>query len=356
MGWVYAAHDGRLDTRVALKVLDARSPLSAKQTARFVREARVAAQVESEHIAKALDFGVCDEHEVPFIAFELLQGADLEKVLEQEGHVPVERAVDYVLQASVGLAAAHVEGIAHRDLKPANLFRVDVPGKASVIKVLDFGIAKALKGREIGRGPSTATGEVFGTPLYMAPEQLRDSKHVDERADIWSLGAILYELLAGAPPFQGKTLAELVVSVFDGAIVPLERRRAGIPPPLGAAVLRCLERRREQRFQSVREVARVLAPFGSPVGREALEQIEEVFLQNTERRPSDGELDATLPHDGPALASTMRLGHAPPGGRSRGTSRPSRGPSVRYVLAVVLGLVTLLAAAGAVGFLLARGG
>src|SRR5262249_19218213 len=161
----------------ALKVLDS-DGFDTQQTTRFLREARIAVHVENAHLVRAHDFGVCEDLGLPYIAFELLCGDDLERVLAREGPLPIVRAVDYIMQALVGIAAAHVDGIVHRDLKPANLFRVESPGKPPLVKVLDFGVAKAIKGREIGRAPSTATGDVFGTPLYMAPEQLRNSKRI----------------------------------------------------------------------------------------------------------------------------------------------------------------------------------
>jgi hypothetical protein len=156
------------------------------------------------------------------------------------------------------------------------------------------------------------------------------------------------------PPFGGKTLGDVVLSVMDGEIVPLDRRRSEIPPELSAAVARCLERRREARFQSVRELAHVLVPFGSPLAREAVDQIEETFLQHTEKRPSDNQLEATLQIDDGALASTLRMGSAEPARKPRAGERPARRSSLTYRIAVVLGLMALLAVAGAVGFVLAR--
>ncbi|MDB5220287.1 MAG: Protein kinase, partial [Myxococcaceae bacterium] len=263
MASVFAAYSSALGSHVAIKLLKPELAMDLNLVGRFVREGRIAARIDSPHVARIHEFGICHTNCVPFIAFELLHGDDLEKVLAAHGPMPVSLAVDYVMQALVGVAAAHSHGIAHRDLKPANLFRVQTPGQPPLIKVLDFGVAKALRGLELDRGPQTSTSALMGTPPYMAPEQLRSSKRIDARADIWSLGVVLYELLTAAHPFDGATFGALLAAIMKGSPVPIERHRADLPPPLVAVILKCLQKERDQRFQSVKELATALAPFGS---------------------------------------------------------------------------------------------
>jgi serine/threonine-protein kinase len=349
MGWVYEVHDRRLDIRVAVKVFRSDDGMDASSAARFVREARVAARLESAHIAKVHDFGVLEDRGIPFIVFELLHGQDFEHLLAAASPLPISLAVDYLLQALVGVAAAHAEGIAHRDLKPANLFLVERQGQPVLVKVLDFGVAKALKGREIDRAPTTRTDEVFGTPLYMAPEQLLSAKRVDERADIWSLGVILYELLTKARPFDGATFGELLSSMMEGIVVPPERHRPDVPPALSAIILRCLERERERRFPSVFELATALVPFGSPSASAELEEIQSILRENTEKRNLDSELAATIPDNNAPFASTWPLASL--------SARSLAGRGASPVLpAVIIGVLSLiiLVVAGAVGYLLGR--
>jgi serine/threonine-protein kinase len=282
LSMVYEAQDQRLNLRVALKVLHDEGLVDAGMIERFLREGRVVVQLDSPHIAKAYDFGFCERLGVMYIALELLRGADLEQLLVNQGPLPVVRAVDYTMQALAGVAAAHVEGIVHRDLKPANLFLAEQPGRPPVVKVLDFGIAKALRGAELGRALPTASLDVFGTPLYMAPEQIQSAKGIDERADIWSIGVILYELLAGATPFVGVSLAALLNAILDDGLVPLVRRCPDVSPALAAVVHRCLQRDRALRFPTVMELAFGLAPFGSVISAQALDVIENVFRSRSQ--------------------------------------------------------------------------
>jgi serine/threonine-protein kinase len=267
MGSVYAAYSSALDAPVAIKLLKPELAMDPKHVGRFVREGRIVARIDSPHVLRIHEFGVCEKYGVPYIAFELLQGEDLEHVLAADGPMPVPVAVDYVMQALAGVAAAHAQGIAHRDLKPANLFRVQAQGERPLIKVLDFGVAKALRGLEEEPGPQTSTAAVIGSPPYMAPEQLRSSKYIDARADIWSVGVVLYELLTGAHPFSSATFAGLLAAIMKARPVPIERHRADVPPPLVAVILKCLQRERDDRFQSVNDLAAALAPFGSQTAR-----------------------------------------------------------------------------------------
>jgi serine/threonine-protein kinase len=340
MASVFAAYSSALRSHVAIKLLKPELATDLRLVGRFVREGRIAARIDSRHVARIHEFGICEKNGIPFIAFELLQGEDLEKVLAAHGPMPVSLAVDYVMQALVGVAAAHFHGIAHRDLKPANLFRVQTPGQPPVIKVLDFGVAKALRGLELERGPQTSTSALIGTPPYMAPEQLRSSKRIDARADIWSVGVVLYELLTAAHPFDGATFGALLAAIMKGSPVPIERHRADLPPPLVGVILKCLQKERDHRFQSVKELATALAPFGSQTAHIALSTIHEASDETLRDRFSSDE-DLTISSSGPRTAP-------PP------ASAPAPAPARSSRLVIIIAALFVLLGAGGVGFFLAR--
>jgi serine/threonine-protein kinase len=197
------------------------------------------------------------------MVLEYLDGSDFSALLEQHGALPVTDAVDFVAQALEAIAQAHKAGIVHRDLKPANLFLARQHDGTHLVKVLDFGISKALN-PEMPSGAHTSTKALLGTPSYMSPEQLRSSKSVDVRSDIWAIGVILYELLSGRPPFTADTLSEVFVAILERTPASLRAQRPEIPAELEQIVLRCLERDLALRFANVAELAVALAPFGSP--------------------------------------------------------------------------------------------
>ncbi|HEU4403867.1 MAG TPA: protein kinase [Polyangiaceae bacterium] len=281
MGVVVAATHLRLRLRVAIKLMRSDVPLRPDWVVRFGREARAVAQIKSEHVARVLDVGEL-EGGAPFIVMEHLEGHDLASALAKRGPLPVAEAVGYVLEACEALAEAHQHGIVHRDLKPAHLFLAAVPGRAPVVKVLDFGISKDTGNEDAVR--LTASAALIGSPLYMPPEQLRSSHDVDARSDIWSLGVVLYELLAGRTPFQGQNLATLAIEVLTKPPPPIGR--ADVPPGLEAAIGRCLRRERGERFDDVAELAAALAPFGPAGGRASAESASWV-LHGSARPPSE---------------------------------------------------------------------
>src|SRR5512145_362635 len=212
MGIVIAATHVHLNHRVALKVQLPETQTQPGAQARFLREARAVAQLRSEHVARVLDVGTL-EGVAAYIVMEFLQGADVCEHLAKHGPLPIPEAVDLVLQASEGLAEAHALGIVHRDLKTANLFLTARPDGAPLVKLLDFGISK-IPPLAHEQGPVTLTNTVMGSPTYMSPEQLRSTKTVDARADIWSLGVVLHELLTGRCPFEADSMADLIALIL----------------------------------------------------------------------------------------------------------------------------------------------
>ncbi len=276
MGVVVAAHHLQLDERVAIKFLLPEMLAQQDAVMRFSREARAAVKIKSEHVARVTDVGTL-ETGAPYMVMEYLEGADLAELVRR-GPLPISQAVDFVLQACEAIAEAHALGIVHRDLKPANLFLATLPGGVQSVKVLDFGISK-LTGLSAsgGQDSATRTKALMGSPLYMSPEQMESSKDVDVRSDLWALGIILYELIAGVSPFLADTMPELILRIMSSSAPSLRERRPDVPAGLDAAILRCLVKDRAQRWQSVGELAAALSPFGTRKARLSAERISQVM-------------------------------------------------------------------------------
>jgi serine/threonine-protein kinase len=279
MGTVLSARHQILDIQVAIKVLSAEFTKQPAITARFLREARAAARLKSEHVVRVMDVGTTDEGQ-PFIVMELLDGENLEERLRR-GPLPAPVAVDFLLQALEALAHAHALGIVHRDLKPGNLFVAAMPGGRNVVKLLDFGIAKLIdgvSGLDTVRAGGVTTGEhsALGSPSYMAPEQVQGLPDVDHRADIWALGAILFELLTAKAAFPGKTVGEIFAAILHTTPQPLREVVPDAPAGLEAVILRCLQRAPEDRYPDVGELALALAPFGSGAWLGHVHRIEQI--------------------------------------------------------------------------------
>ncbi len=271
MGAVVAALHLELDERVAIKFLLPEFSGRPELVQRFVREAKAACRIKSDHIARVSDVGRLPSGE-PYMVMEYLEGKDLEGVLEERGPLPVADAVDYVLQGMEAIAEAHSLHIVHRDLKPANMFLTRRADGSAWVKILDFGISKFTSDASAG-GAMTQTQGMMGSPLYMSPEQLQSAKDVDARADIWSLGVILYQLLTAAFPFNAETIGQLVAAVLQVPPTPLAAHRPDLPESLDAVVKRCLAKPRDERFATVAELATALAPFASRRGRLSVENI-----------------------------------------------------------------------------------
>jgi serine/threonine-protein kinase len=277
MGVVVAAHHLQLDKRVALKFLLPEASANPEVVARFAREARAAVKIESEHVARVSDVGVL-ESGAPYMVMEYLVGGDLAHRLTEHGALSIEEAIDYLLQACEAIAEAHAAGIVHRDLKPANLFLTRRADGSALVKVLDFGISKATP--PTGSQPDmslTKTASVMGSPLYMAPEQMRSTRNVDARADIWALGVILYELLSGKVPFEATTMPELCAMVLTEAPAPIREKRPDTPPGLWAVIERCLQKDPTKRFGNVAEMANALAGFAPARSRISIERVTKVM-------------------------------------------------------------------------------
>jgi eukaryotic-like serine/threonine-protein kinase len=265
MGVVYAAHHLQLDEPVAIKLLLPEAARDHDAIARFMREARAAVKVKSEHVARIIDVARLEDG-APYMVMEYLDGNDLGSV-GRDGALPIVKAVGYVLEAIDAIAEAHALGIVHRDLKPSNLFLADRPDGTQLIKVLDFGISKMQSRTGLTPDTMTKSTALLGSPLYMPPEQMKSTRDVDMRADIWSLGAILFELLTGQPPFDADTLPMLFSMVLNEEPARASSLRADVPPELDAVIQTCLRKEPGERFQTIAELAESLVPFGPPEGR-----------------------------------------------------------------------------------------
>ena len=281
MGRVVAATHLDLDREVALKFMIARRGVEEEMMLRFMREARAAARLTSEHVVRIFDVG--REGNVPYLVMERLQGEDVATYLAQRTTLDPFEAADIVAQACEGIAEAHRQGIVHRDVKPQNLFLCAPsesmkarPGRRFV-KVLDFGLSKIAPPPGSAKAEAAITKVPLGSPLYMAPEQLRSTTEVDKRADVWSLGTTLYELLTGDPPFVAESLGEIYLMIAQDAFTPLRERRPSIPFALDAIVSRCLEKDPNARFSDAQALGAALTRFlssGSTTAQTPLEPLK----------------------------------------------------------------------------------
>jgi len=273
MGAVVAAQQLGIDAPVAIKFLHPRLAGDARATERFFREAKATTLIRSEHVVRVFDVGK-SEGGLPYIVMELLEGVDLGRLLDS-GPLRIPDAVDFILQAAVGLATAHAAGIVHRDLKPSNLWLAQRPDGSPLVKVLDFGISKLSADVEEDL-KLTETQSIFGSPLYMSPEQIRSAKRVDFRTDIWATGIVLYELLTDALPFDADSAAAALAAITADPPASLIALRPDAPPALEHAIAYCLEKDVNHRCPTLAELGRLLTPFASPIGRRAAEQLTHI--------------------------------------------------------------------------------
>ncbi len=265
MGAVYKAADQVLRRFVAIKLLHPATAQNPAAVERFVREARSAAAIGHPNIIDILDFG--DEHGRPYLVMEYLRGRSLSEAIADEGPMSVARACNIATHALAGLAAAHDRGILHRDLKPANMMLIALLGDSDFVKLCDFGFAAlVIPTLRIDEGKAlTPARTLVGTPAYAAPERLRGDDRRDPRIDLYSLGVVLYEMLAGRRPFDAPTFRELARKVRKEPPPPLHAIRSDIPRGLEGVIERALAKERADRWRSAEEFASALVPFGGRV-------------------------------------------------------------------------------------------
>jgi serine/threonine-protein kinase len=298
MGSVFEARHEYLGTVVALKFLHSELSSRPGLVARFLREARLSASIKSDHIARVTDVDQAGDG-AAYLVMELLEGQSLRTLLDREGRLAPSVALDYTLQMLDGLEAAHAIGVVHRDLKPDNVFVVATP-KGPLVKLLDFGIAKLRSSKEL-QGGLTRPGVMMGTPEYMAPEQAYAADSVDVRADVYSVGAILYEMLAGTRPAQGEDPLEIAAFIMAQKVPRLSQVDRTIPERLSEVVHRAMAPMPADRFTTVSELRAALTPLSG----------SQPPAMGT--RAQGRGVPATLPPD---AGEPVRTTHAGTGGRA----------------------------------------
>lgn len=262
MGEVYEARHAVVGRRFAVKFLHAAPAPGSSIAARFLREAQAAGALESPHIAAVLDFDLAPDG-APFLVMEYLAGETLSQLLRREKRLPLPRVAGILLQACAGLAVAHRAGIVHRDLKPENLFLVQRANGPDLVKIVDFGIAKLLG--DPASADVTQSGAVLGTPYYMAPEQARGVRNIDQRVDVHALGVIGYELLSGRKPHPGDSYNAILAHILTEPVVPLGEACPGLPKRLCEVIHRAMAHDAADRYGTVEGFAKDLTEFA---GRE----------------------------------------------------------------------------------------
>lgn len=388
MGAVYQGEHTLIGRQVAIKLLRPEIAQEEQLLTRFQREARAATSIGHDHIVDVTDMGKLDDGSA-YMVLEYLDGRELGDDMAQE-RLPIERLVHIVVQVCDALAAAHDLGIIHRDLKPANIFLINKAGDPDFVKVLDFGVAKA-RGEEGQNETLTQTGIALGTPAYMAPEQAQNVKAIDHRADIYSLGVIMYEALSGCRPFSGESFVQLMVSVVCDEPPSLKTMRPDLPDELTSLIDRLLSKNPDDRVADCRELAALLAPFAGlepasvraaltptpkaaegqpsskseasdpPKSTEAAPASRDDESPTVGARPqkprSDPRLEATVPaQQGAPLPATVS-GAPPPtlleSGATTTASPEARGSKGRGLLitaAIVVVALALVGGAAALGF------
>lgn len=303
MGVVVGAAHLQLEQRVAIKFMSPLLRLSDVGVRRFIHEAQAAARIRCEHVVRVFDVGALADN-TPYIVMEYLDGDDLEHVIARRHHLPVDEAVDYLLQACEAIAEAHVAGIVHRDLKPGNLALCRRPDGSPLIKVLDFGVSKLLLKARL-TPPAGESAGILGSPHYISPEQIRSPSEVDARTDIWALGAVLYELVSGEPPFDGGTLSEICGKILNGKLAPLHPTHAEVPAELDAVIERCLQKNAGDRYPSVAHFADALSPFAHEASRLSIRRISSVVRGRPRIYAARGGIEASLLRLRSGLANTL---------------------------------------------------
>ncbi len=342
MGSVFLVQHVNTDQRLALKLLHSTVVEDEVALGRFRREARAPAKVGSDHVVQVTDADLAPElGNVPFLVMEWLRGQDLEELSVERGRLPAEEVVLYLRHTARALDKAHAIGIVHRDLKPENLFLTTREDGTPCVKILDFGIAKLTGGDEESRLKATGTGQVFGTPLYMSPEQTKgEIDRICPQTDIWALGIIAHRLLLGTEPWQAPTLAALIARIAYEPIPAPSTRGSDLGPEFDRWFLKCCAREISDRFASASDAVTAL-------GR-ALGVAEEGQVSLRIPRPSIRTFESD--HDRTAFSATAPAPLSPPPLQSEPPA-----PPVKSQAPLLIGVVAGVLVAGAGAWALLRG-
>jgi serine/threonine-protein kinase len=306
--------------------------------ARFLAEARTLSQVKSEHAARVLDVGKFSSG-VPFVVLEAVPGWDLDEVLRVRGPLPVQEAVEYVIQASESAAEVHSRGLVYGSLNPRQLVLVRQPDGSPFIKVIGLGLGEPLDlAPLLERASFMEEGSLTSRLPYLAPEQIRAADDVDARADVWALGAVLYTLLAGAPPFHGRTAVAILAAVSADAPQPVAELRGDISPELDAVVLRCLSKERGERFASIAELLMALRPFASGEALQAVDRVSRMLGLGSKPPPLPSSRPSALVPVARTTPPRSQVGRAPAAAAAPSTaSVPARASERSTFIMAALG-------------------
>jgi serine/threonine-protein kinase len=293
MGVVFKAWHTELEEHVALKFLLPSRASDRELRQRFALEAKAAAKLRGEHVVRVHDVGTLDGA-IPYIVMEYLEGRTVGALLRERGPLPIGLACELTIQACEALAEAHARGIVHRDVKPENLVVTLDQDDTPLLRVVDFGISKVALALDPTR--TQPGGTVLGTPYYMSPEQIDGVGEVDARTDVWSLGAVLFEMLAGRKPFAGQSFAALASEILTAPPRQLRKIRFDAPEDLESVVSRCLAKRPGDRFATVAELAAALAPFAPEEAHAVADRAVRIVASGGVRseRPSGSSLDEAI--------------------------------------------------------------
>ena len=304
MGSVYEVEHTGTGRRCAVKVINSGDLTKDPQVlSRFEREARAAGAIDTQYITQVLDAGIDRQSGLPFLAMEFMEGEDLQHLLKRVGPIAPDLALRVLAQACLGLQKAHEAKVVHRDIKPHNLFLATRDAGEVVIKLLDFGIAKVKMDQAQGKDGMdlTRTGNLLGSPLYVSPEQARGKRQIDHRTDIYSLGAVAYQMLCGRTPYEHATaLGELILMVCTEPAAPVQDHAPWVVPEVAEVVHRCLKKNPDERYQSAQELFDAIRPMLS--GGWAIHESMLVSLADSQRQVEAPRLPMSLPP--PAMMDT----------------------------------------------------
>ena len=345
MGVVVAAHHLELDQPVAIKVLHEGAGNYQESAERFRREARVAAKIQSDHVTRILDVGEMASG-ARYMVMEYLVGQDLGAELQQRGSFSIGEACGLMLEALDALERAHAAGIVHRDIKPENLFLARRPDGSLRLKVLDFGISKQMG--EADELSLTKTSEWIGTPLYMSPEQMESPRMADARSDVWSLGAVLYELISGKPPYEAESLPQLCSLLLTREPVDIRHQRPGIPDQLAEIIMGCLKRDVSLRIQSAAALAEALSQFATRItgsGRRSSMLAQTELGTPTVSTSQVRALGVSAQQINTTNVHLDRTSTYPFTSRTMASTPPEKRSSLRFVLPLAAAVIAACAAA-----------